>query len=119
MTKKKFNKFLKQFHSSQEKLLISKGHDYTQGSDDRFLNFKEVASLTGMTPLQVWAVYWMKHVFAICTYVKFGEVKSEGIEGRFLDEANYNVLGAALLSEYNKKTLRKADKKKSRPVTGH
>ena len=114
MTKKRFNKFLKEFHKAQESLLITKGHDYTQGSNDRLLNFKEVAQLTGMTPLQVWAVYWMKHVFAICTYIKFNKLTSENIESRFLDEANYSVLGAALITERetNNKTRRKSDKRK-------
>ena len=112
MTRKKFHVFLKQFHKDQEKLLIAKGWDYTQGSDDRLLNFKEVASLTGMTPLQVWAVYWMKHVFAICTYVKFGKLSSEGIKSRFIDEANYNVLGAALLNEM--KPAKRPEQKRKR-----
>ena len=109
MTKKDFNKFIRKFHKSQEKLLITKGHDYTQGSDDRLLNFKEVAQLTGMTPIQVWGIYWLKHVFAICTYIKFGKVSSEAIEGRFLDEANYNLLGLALIDESSK--TRKSSKK--------
>lgn len=102
MTKKHFNQFVKQFHREQEKLLLTKGHDYTMGNDDRLLNFKEVASLTGMTPLQVWSVYWLKHIFAICTYVKYGKVSSEGIESRFLDEANYNLLGLALIQDIKK-----------------
>ena len=112
MTNKEFKRLVSGFRKSQDKLILAKGHDYTQGNPDRLHNFKAVARLTGMTPLQVWSVYWLKHVFAICTYIKYGSVKSEGIDERFLDEANYNLLGKALLSDEPKKH-RSASKRKS------
>lgn len=99
MKNSEFNKFVKKFRKAQDKLILSKGHDYTQGNPDRLHNFKEVARLTGLTAMQVWSVYWLKHVFAICTYVKYGKVKSEGIDERFLDESNYNLLGKAILQD--------------------
>ena len=49
--------------------------------------------------MQAWGVYWLKHVFAIETYVKFGGVKSEEIEGRFVDLINYCYLGLALIQD--------------------
>lgn len=99
MDNKDFTALVERFRTEQDDLLVKKGHDYTQGNDDRLDNFKQVAHLLGMKPSQVWAIYWLKHVFAICTYIKFGKLESEGIFSRFLDENNYNLLGAALLDE--------------------
>ena len=113
MTNKEFKRFVSGFRKAQDKLILSKGHDYTQGNPDRLHNFKEVSRLTGMTTMQVWSVYWLKHVFAICTFIKYGKVKSEGIDGRFLDEANYNLLGKAILNDESKKH-RQANKRKSK-----
>ena len=113
MTNKEFKRFVSGFRKAQDKLILSKGHDYTQGNPDRLHNFKEVARLTGLSPIQVWSVYWLKHVFAICTFIKYGKVKSEGIDERFLDEANYNLLGKAILKDESKKH-RQANKRKSK-----
>lgn len=120
MKNKEFNKFITQFRKSQDDLIIRKGHDYTQGNADRLHNFKYVATLTGLTPLQVWSVYWFKHVFAIATFVKYGAVKSEDITSRFIDENNYNLLGAAILQEERSKAnaihprRRRRDSKKTK-----
>ena len=99
MTNKQFDKFIKQLRRKQDAIITSKGHDYTQGNPDRLYNFKFVARHLGLTPMQVWSVYWLKHVLAILTFIQTGSVKSEGIEERFLDEANYNLLGQAILNE--------------------
>ena len=117
MTNKQFNKFVKEFRRNQDELITLKGFDYTQGDSDRLHNFKFVAEHTGLTPVQVWSVYWLKHVLAILTFVKHGEVRSESIEGRFLDEANYNLLGLAILKEQQldvHSRRRKANKRKTR-----
>lgn len=117
MTNKQFNKFIKAFRKAQDELIIKKGHDYTQASPDRLHNFHYVAKLTGLTPLQVWSVYWFKHVFAIATFIKCGSVMSEDIEGRFLDENNYSLLGRALLEESRldvHSRRRKANRKKAK-----
>lgn len=101
MTNKQFEKLAIKFRERQDKLIITKGHDYTvgNGDEDRLWNFKFVAGLLGITPLQALGVYWLKHVLAICTYIKLGKVESEDIDGRFLDESNYNLLGRALVND--------------------
>ena len=119
MTNKQFEKLLKEFRLQQDKLVKTKGHDYTigQGEEDRLFNFKWVAEVLGISPLQVMAVYWLKHILAILTFIKTGSVKSEGLAGRFLDENNYNLLGYALTKELNSHYYAKTrikDKKKSR-----
>lgn len=99
MNKLDFKKVVDEARLEQDKLLDVKGHDYTGANADRLFNFKEVATMLGLTPLQVWSIYWLKHVFAICTYVKDGKVRSEAIDSRFFDENNYNLLGLALVKE--------------------
>jgi len=98
-----FDKFVASVRGEQDRVLRSKGPDYTLANfksvDDRLSNFKDVASFLGIHPEQVWAVYWLKHVFAICTYIKTGRVASESIESRFIDEMNYSLLGMALIEE--------------------
>lgn len=96
-----FERMVFQFRERQDKLIISKGHDYTvgNGDEDRLWNFKFAANMLGITPLQALGVYWLKHVLAICTYIKHGKVESEDIDGRFLDESNYNLLGRALIND--------------------
>lgn len=101
MNNKAFESLVKDFREKQDKLIILKGNDYTVGNaqEDRLWNFKEVGALLGITPLQCLGVYWLKHVLAICTFIKYGKVESEDIDGRFLDESNYNLLGRALIAE--------------------
>lgn len=101
MNNKTFEALVKDFREKQDKLIILKGNDYTVGNaqEDRLWNFKEVGALLGITPLQCLGVYWLKHVLAICTFIKYGRVESEDIDGRFLDESNYNLLGRALIAE--------------------
>jgi hypothetical protein len=101
MNNRDFEKMVRQFREQQDKLIIIKGHDYTvgNGDGDRLWNFKFVGEMLGISPLQALGVYWLKHVLSICTYIKMGKVESEGIDGRFLDESNYNLLGRALIND--------------------
>jgi len=104
MNNKDFEALVGEFRKKQDELIILKGNDYTVGNaqEDRLWNFKTVAGLLGITPLQCLGVYWLKHVLAICTFIKYGKVESEDIDGRFLDESNYNLLGRALVKEGHK-----------------
>lgn len=101
MKNAEFERIVEIFRKEQDKIILTKGHDYTVGNGDadRLWNFKTVAGLLGITPMQALGVYWLKHVLAICTYIKYGQVESEDIYGRFLDESNYNLLGRALIHD--------------------
>lgn len=121
MTNKQFSQLIQQFRRDQDKLIKFKGHDYTiGGNQDRLFNFKWVAKVLGISPLQVLSVYWLKHVLAILTYIKTRGVKSESVLSRFLDENNYNLLGYALIrdilklkgSQLCQKKRKKSKKKK-------
>ena len=69
-------------------------------------NFKLVARNTGLTPLQVWSVYFHKHIDSIMTFVKKGELKSESIDSRIHDSINYLLLLNGLIKEQiNEKKL--------------
>ena len=115
MTNRQFQKLVRDFRQQQDKLILKKGYDYTMGNPDRLFNFKWVGETLGIDPLQVLGVYWLKHVLAILTFIKHRKIKSEALAGRFLDEANYNLLGWALAQEQLgqlKKSKRKPWKKK-------
>lgn len=80
-------------------LLATKGRDYTQGASDnadydigRLKNFYRNAERLGLRPMQVLAVYLNKHLDAIETFFKSGQLESEPIEGRIQDAINYLLL---------------------------
>lgn len=85
-------------HAKIVELNRTKGHDYA-GQDDALSNFKKHAAELGLTPEQIWGVYAGKHWDAITTYVREGDVKSEPIDGRILDEILYLYLLLGLVRE--------------------
>lgn len=89
-----------------DKLLTSKGHDYTQGAEGdygRLKNFYTGAEYLGLTPLQVLGVYFKKHIDAVFTFIKKGQVESEPIEGRIYDCINYLLLLYKMVSYEKRK----------------
>lgn len=77
----------------------TKGEEYAH-STDRLANFKRQAMLLNQPALMVWAVYFMKHIDAIMSFVKTGrEFSDEGIRGRFVDAITYLLLGYAIIKE--------------------
>lgn len=82
----------------------TKGKDYA-GDDDALSNFKRQADRLGLSPEQVWAVYFSKHVDAVMSYCKNGQVESEPIEGRLHDIIVYSFLMLGLVEEDKTKTL--------------
>jgi hypothetical protein len=57
----------------------TKGLKYTEGSGDRLDNFKREAEAIGLTPLQVWSVYFGKHLSAAKHYIKTGKNIGEDV----------------------------------------
>lgn len=98
MNQDRFDAVREELNEYCEDLLASKGADYTAGGD-RLDNFKQVAKDLGLTPLQVWAVYFRKHIIAIQKFVRSGELADEILQSRFADARNYLDLGWALVSE--------------------
>lgn len=81
---------------------------YTQANTDVLHNFKTVATLVGISPLQVWAVYYLKHVQAVLAHAMNPDIKQgEPIQGRFADLINYTLLGHSIWAETAFESLRK------------
>lgn len=84
-------------------LTRSKGEEYSR-SDDQLANFKRNAADLGMTPEQVWSVYFNKHIDSIKSYIaQLSKTKnpamSEPIESRVSDAILYLLLFKAMLNE--------------------
>ncbi len=79
------------------KMLESKGNEY-QADLDVFSNFKTNAEKLGMTPYQIWAIYFNKHVESINNAVKknpsapHDQNLAEPFEGRIIDAIAYLLI---------------------------
>ena len=92
-------------------IMTIKGRDYTEYLQDgdgppvsANANFQGVANLLsarqGVDKLYVtWAVYFVKHIQAILSWVCTREVKSEPIQGRMADAINYIFILWTMLVE--------------------
>lgn len=82
-----------------DKILKVKGADYTMKLPDRLANFREAAGFLGQSKYQVLGVYLFKHLTAVFSFLKHGQVESEPIEGRIYDCVNYMLLLFKMVSE--------------------
>lgn len=97
MLSKDFNSLLKIKHEEEEKLLSSKGQEYTIGDSDRLIAFKEIARQIGITPKQVCMVFMTKHFFSLCNYVSDkSKPTTEQLSDRVTDLRNYALFLEAL-----------------------
>ncbi len=98
MQREQFTKLMDETYDVLKGLNQTKGHDYA-GDDDALNNFKSAGERVGLDPIQVWGIYFLKHIAAIETFVKEGNVKSEPIEGRIQDAILYLFLLLGLIAE--------------------
>lgn len=103
MRKDKFLSVIRTTFVEMEALTATKGEEYA-ASDDQLANFKRSAEQAGITPEQVWLIFFNKHADAIRSYVKMARgtreyVPSEPIEGRIDDAILYLILLKALVQE--------------------
>ena len=91
MDNETFKKHRTELNLTCEAILGVKGQDYTIGNQegDKLYNFREVGKQLGIDTLDVAAIYWLKHVYAILAYVKSKKEGSEPIKLRFADARNY------------------------------
>ena len=78
-----------------DNVLLHKGNDYTQGKEGEFgtlKSFYDSAEDVGIEPFQVLYVLLNKHLSAIRSFLKRGQVESEPIESRIVDAINYLFL---------------------------
>lgn len=76
-------------------IMKRKGHDYSNGDliIYNFLEYKKYKT----SPRIAWFVFVIKHIEAVKTYLSSGSLRSETIEERFCDIANYVLLGYVIL----------------------
>lgn len=100
MTAKEFENLTMALTDRRNAIVASKRPDYTNDSVDVLANFKETAKRYGITPLQVFGVFFQKHITAIDAYIKNPDRKaSEPIPDRIADAINYLELFNALAYE--------------------
>lgn len=94
-----FDEHAGRFMSQMADIMAAKNPDYSTEADDAMSNYYEIARIAGVSPQQAWLVLFSKHLTAIMTWAQGRDLKSETIEHRFIDAANYAVLGAALAKD--------------------
>jgi len=97
IVKKMLNKFA-------SKIMSEKQPEYTNKNKDVLANFKKTAEQLGLQPMEVWGVFFNKHIQAILSHAHNpGMHQAEPIESRYADAINYLYLGFALLKENNER----------------
>ncbi len=99
MKKERFQELLKQQFNTLADLTATKGIEYARSDDDQLANFKRQATELGIEPRQVLAVFLNKHIDAVKSYIKTGQVLSEPVEGRIDDCLLYLILLKAMIFE--------------------
>lgn len=99
------NAKLNEFFDECKTILISKGKDYNP-TGIAFDDLNEVAKDIGRGPIQVLWVYISKHISAVRTFVRKGDVASEPIRSRLIDIANYCSMLAVLQDSEKRKIIK-------------
>lgn len=95
-----YDEIVRELNEHRLKIIAAKRPEYTEGNPDVLYNFKVVAEEIGITPEQVWYVYFRKHVASISQYAKDPTKKTaEPIWERISDCINYLEILAALHAE--------------------
>lgn len=101
MTRARFYEVFDELCRAGRGICDTKGKEYSnEGNNYNALNnFKVVAELVGITPMQVALVYMLKHILALCTIAGQGGKTSstESVESRVTDVMVYAALTAAIL----------------------
>lgn len=107
MNQKEFIETKNYILSKAEDIMNAKQPEYTNKSIDVLHNFKSTAESIGITPMEVWAVFFNKHIQAILSHAGDPNMhQAEPIDSRYADALNYLFLGFAMLVEdANKKDI--------------
>ena len=100
MTKEQYDNIRAHLNECAEGVMSLKQPEYTGENEDVLHNFKSTADLVGISPLEVWSVFFIKHVQSVTSHAKNPDLKeSEPIKERYVDLLNYIHLGYALVKE--------------------
>jgi len=80
-------------------VLASKGSDYSRGSVDPFVNFKETAAIAGISPAHVALVLCGIKMSRIRHLEGAGKPENESLADSYIDLMCYAVLAYAMRSE--------------------
>jgi len=104
MNKKEFQSTKKYILDKAQDIMDAKQPEYTNKNIDVLHNFKSTAESIGIQPMEVWAVFFNKHIQAILTHSGNPDMKqAEPIDSRYADALNYLFLGFAMLVEDSNK----------------
>jgi hypothetical protein len=102
MTQEQFNEAYDTLYNHAMSIREAKQPEYTLESADILNNFKESARRAGVTPLQVWSIFFDKQLSSIQAHIKNPDLKpAEPLSSRFADLYNYLLLGYCLFQEKN------------------
>jgi len=93
---------ISRLRSDEDAIMAAKGKSYA-GTGDTLANFKRNALALGLSPYQIWAVYFNKHIDSINNAIKADPKApvdySEGLRGRIMDARIYLEILACMLEE--------------------
>jgi hypothetical protein len=98
MTFEDFDRITERIITQVKTMRDTKGKDYA-GGRDRFDNFNRLATKLGIPRIEVWDVYFSKHMDTIESYIRTGKILSEPVEGRIVDAITYLLLLAGMIAE--------------------
>jgi hypothetical protein len=102
MTQEQFNEAFVTLYNQALSIREAKQPEYTLENVDVLNNFKESAKRAGVTPLQVWSIFFDKQLSSIQAHIKNPDLpKAEPLDSRFADLYNYLLLGYCLFQEKN------------------
>ena len=109
MNREDFMNLTEHMQKEEEEEYLKKNADYADRNGLNILaNFERVAKNLNITPQMALLIYMEKHMDAIRTYIRFGSVMSEPIEGRIKDARVYLSLLRAMVEQ--KKSVNREDK---------
>lgn len=100
MTQKEFYNTVTNLYESASEIREAKQPEYTMESADILNNFKQSAIRAGVSPMQVWSIFFDKQLSSIQAHIKNPDlVQAEPLDSRWADLYNYLLLGFALYKE--------------------
>lgn len=106
MTKQEFEETKKYLLDICQQIMDAKQPEYTQKNLDILHNFKCSAKFINIEPMEVWAVFFNKHIQSILAHAGDPTMhQAEPLETRYADAINYLLLGFSLLQDRPKKDI--------------
>ena len=100
MNTENFINLMDKMHEEEKDEHLKKNADYADREGKNILaNFERVSKHLDITPKMALLIFMEKHMDAIRTYIRYGSVMSEPIEGRIKDARVYLSLLRAMVEQ--------------------